>query len=139
MADSRPPITCHILDTTAGRPAPSIPVTLTLLSATGSHTKISYLGTTNSDGRVGVWISSGAQEAPPLEVVFGQYGGALMWELRFEVQEYWAVQGITPFFPVVNVRFQTQGFLGMRSGERTPHWHVPLLLGPFAYSTYRGS
>jgi 5-hydroxyisourate hydrolase len=57
---------------------------------------------------------------------------------RFEVQKYWEGKGVEPFFPEVEIRFLTKGWRDVEDAA-LGHWHVPLLLGPFSYTTYRGS
>ncbi|KAF1811874.1 Hydroxyisourate hydrolase [Eremomyces bilateralis CBS 781.70] len=124
----RPPITCHILDTTTGRPAPSIPTTLTSLTAT----PLTYTALTNPDGRVTAWTPAPA--TPDLRTTFDKFaaaGAPTLWEVRFETGAYFEGKGVSPFFPEVTVRFQV--------GEYGEHYHVPLLVGPFTYTTYRGS
>lgn len=139
---ARPPITCHVLDTLTGTPAPSIAVTLRLLAANGhssSSAATSFSGTTNDDGRVTAWSSSGSG---PLEEVFAGAAGDMQWAIAFDTGAYWAARGVAPFFPEVEIRFVTQGFKGRTEDEhrgKSAHWHVPLLLGPYSYTTYRGS
>jgi 5-hydroxyisourate hydrolase len=62
----------------------------------------------------------------------------LKWVARFDVEDYFKKAGVKPFFPEVEIRFLTTGF-GPSGGEERGHWHVPLLLGPYSYTTYRGS
>jgi 5-hydroxyisourate hydrolase len=103
-------LSTHVLDTALGQPAAGIPVQLLSgSSAVGS-------GTTDADGRIGAFGSA------PLE--------AGVYQLRFDVAAYAARTGQEMFFPEVLVTFTV-------TDER--HYHVPLLLSPFAYSTYRGS
>ncbi|OJD34806.1 5-hydroxyisourate hydrolase [Diplodia corticola] len=136
MAQKRPPITCHVLDTTAGRPAASIPVSLTLLSPYGPSTPLS--ATTNGDGRVTGWAAP-AGDPTTLEEIFhnikaheesGEHA-EMVWALKFETRAYWEQRGVQAFFPEVEIKFVVRG--------RDEHYHVPLLLGPFNYTTYRGS
>jgi 5-hydroxyisourate hydrolase len=126
MASS--PITCHVLDTTTGRPAASLGVTLTLLAGPASSAN-SFEATTDSDGRVKSW--SAIAPGPSLQELFAPAlsDEAMVWSLRFNTGSYFG-QGKT-FFPEVEVKFFVSG-----AGE---HYHVPLLLGPFSYTTYRGS
>ena len=132
----RPPITCHVLDTTTGRPAASIPVSLTLISPYGPSTPLS--ATTNSDGRITGW-SAPVGDSTTLEEIFKNSRAheesgeetEMVWALRFETKAFWDQRGIKSFFPEVEVRFMVRG--------REEHYHVPLLLGPFNYTTYRGS
>ncbi|KAF2260908.1 Hydroxyisourate hydrolase [Lojkania enalia] len=135
--DKRPPITCHILDTSLGRPAANIPVLLTLHSAAPD---LSFRSTTNGDGRVTAWSPSSpssSQSQPPssspsLEEVF-QRKEDQRWSLLFDTESYFGARGIETFFPEVQVRFLVRG------GQKEEHFHVPVLLGPFGWSTYRGS
>lgn len=136
MSQQRPPITCHVLDTTTGRPAAAIPVTLTLLAPYGPSTPLS--ATTNSDGRVTGWTAP-AGDSTTLEEIFRNSKAheesgeeaEMVWGLRFETRAFWEQRGVKAFFPEVEVRFVVRG--------REEHYHVPLLLGPFNYTTYRGS
>jgi 5-hydroxyisourate hydrolase len=130
---ARPAITCHVLDTTIGLPASDIPVTLKITVDTTTH---SMTSTTNSDGRVAGWTST---EGLDIASVFEQNAGDFTCVLRFDTADYWASKGTKPFFPYVEIAFVTTGFKGLGQGEKEPHWHVPLLLGPYNYTTYRGS
>ncbi|MBL1075796.1 hydroxyisourate hydrolase [Nocardia sp. 2] len=103
-------LSTHILDAVHGAPAAGVGVTL----FDGSSAEISS-GTTDSDGRIG----SLGGTLPP-----GTY------RLRFETGAYFTAQGVESFYPEVTIAF-------VATGER--HYHVPLLLSPFAFSTYRGS
>ena len=128
----RDPITCHVLDTTTGRPGASISVELTCLSSPSQ----TFQGTTNSDGRITKWTSPVAQDT--IQSLIESQGegsqdrsvpaGSSSWKLKFQTGEYY---GITKtFFPVVELTFL------VKEGE---HFHVPLLLGPHSFTTYRGS
>jgi 5-hydroxyisourate hydrolase len=133
----RPFITCHVLDTVTGRPAPSIAVKLKLLSppqATTAH----WTANTNSDGRVTAWESSTdlnelvAKIKSELKVGEGdeeEEDEQMLWSLTFDTESYFG-RGKT-FWPEVELRFAA------KRGEA--HYHVPLLLGPWSYTTYRGS
>lgn len=142
---ARPPITCHVLDTTGGTPGAGIPVTLTLLSPFGTQ-GISYEGTTDQDGRVGgaaAWTARKVALDNRRVELLSLFEGVgpdsdMRWELRFDTGEYWRGKGVRPFFAEVKVGFVTRGFKGVAEAERE-HWHVPVLLGPFSYTTYRGS
>ena len=122
------PITCHVLDQTTGRPAPSLAVSLTLLRPYGPSAPFKAL--TNVDGRITNWKG---QDGPSIASIFENLSdhpdGKAVWALKFETGEYFG-EGNT-FFPEVEVRF----FVYPGGG----HYHVPLLLGPWSYTTYRGS
>ena len=115
-------LSTHVLDTHAGRPAAGVAVELVQLSANGEHVTIAR-ATTNRDGRTDEPLIAGR----PLPI--GHY------ELRFHVADYFAglgtPQGDPPFLDVVPVRFAV--------AEPEGHYHVPLLVTPWSYSTYRGS
>lgn len=136
-ADKRPPITCHVLDTTIGKPAANIPVTLTLYSTTSasapspSTSPVKFSATTNSDGRVTSWTPSGPFASQTLEEVYN-LDGDHKWSLLFDTDEYFEGRAKT-FFPEVEVKFR------IRQEAKGEHYHVPVLLGPFGYTTYRGS
>lgn len=111
-------LTTHVLDTTHGRPAAGIAVRL--YDAEGALLRQTR---TNADGRC---------EAPLLE------GAALKagrYRLEFEVGAYFRAQGLAlpepPFLEVVPIAFAI--------ADAGAHYHVPLLVSPFGYSTYRGS
>ncbi len=110
------PITTHVLDTSLGRPAPGIVVRLEREHPARSDTL--GCGVTDQDGRVSD-LSAGIA----LEV--GTY------RLTFATGPYFAARGVEAFYPSVSVTFQ------VAAGEQ--HYHIPLLLNPFGYSTYRGS
>ncbi|CAP73718.1 uncharacterized protein PODANS_2_10790 [Podospora anserina S mat+] len=133
-------ITCHILDTTLGQPARSVRVSLSLLStSTASPGPLNpppvFESTTDEDGRIKTWLpyssatSSGEVPVYTLEDVFGSIRGPSRWVLKFDTESYFGGPDKT-FFPEVNVVFN------VAEGER---YHVPLLLAPYSYSTYRGS
>ncbi|ORY79932.1 hydroxyisourate hydrolase [Protomyces lactucae-debilis] len=116
-------ISCHVLDTTLGKPGTGIVATLQLTSG-GNDAAPLYTGETDTDGRIKTW-TSGQAGAVEVDAQEGTY------QLRFKTAAYFnKVHGIEAFFPEVVVYFRC------RHGEK---YHVPLLLSPYAYSTYRGS
>lgn len=109
-------ISTHILDTSIGRPAAGVPVTL-------------------EEKRGGDWVAVGSAESDPdgrvrQLVPSGRELADGTMRLRFDVDAYLSRDGRTAFFPEVEIVFRHT------AGE---HFHVPLLLSPFGYSTYRGS
>jgi 5-hydroxyisourate hydrolase len=112
-------ITTHVLDTAAGRPAVGLKVTLTRL---GASPEVIAEAFTNADGRCAEPLLEGAAFRT------GQY------EIAFHVGDYFRRAGAKlpdpPFLDVVPVRFGV---------SEDAHYHVPLLVSPFGYSTYRGS
>ena len=109
-------ITTHILDTTKGKPAAD--VTIALLRLAGDEWQEIARGVTNSDGRIPDLLPKEKQ----LEL--GVY------KMKFYTQEYFAQACTANFYPFVEIVFNVAG---------NEHYHVPLLLNPFGYSTYRGS
>jgi 5-hydroxyisourate hydrolase len=131
--EKKPPITCHVLDTTLGRPAANIPVTLSLHHvATSADGATKFSGTTNQDGRVTSWRPSSPFSSASLENVYQQQGDQ-KWSLTFDTEAYFSNRDIKTFFPEVEVKFL------IRQEAKDEHYHVPVLLGPFGYTTYRGS
>ncbi len=108
-------ITTHVLDTARGHPASGVPVVLERAVAPGW--RLVGHGSTDADGRANDLLSS-APEA-------GRY------RLTFDTEAYFRALGETGFYPEVSLTFLVE------SGEE--HYHVPLLLSRFGYSTYRGS
>lgn len=109
-------ITTHILDTTRGKPAQG--VTIVLYSQQEEKWQELARGTTNQDGRV-------ADLLPKDETL-----ARGVYKLKFFTQEYFDQQVATAFYPFVEIVFAVTA---------PEHYHVPLLLNPFGYSTYRGS
>ncbi len=107
-------LTTHILDATAGVPATSVAVTLHRHEPGGAIVEVAA-GLTDHDGR----LALGPEVLEP-----GMYA------LTFATGAYFADRGVETFYPLATVTFTV--------ADR-PHYHVPLLLSPFAYSTYRGS
>jgi 5-hydroxyisourate hydrolase len=112
------PITTHVLDTAHGRPARGVAVTLEIARSPGEWTELAR-GVTDGDGRIGRFDPP----LPPLEPA--------VYRLRFATGAYFAAMGTRGFYPEVSVVVQID--------EPAQHYHVPLLLSPFGYSTYRGS
>ncbi|KAI9374788.1 hypothetical protein BJX61DRAFT_540491 [Aspergillus egyptiacus] len=146
---SRDPITCHVLNTLTGTPAANLPVTLTLLSspaASSAQTQnVSFTATTNADGRVANWApattdasASSSTSVPALLAGLPAPDSKTSWALRFEVGPWFESQGVESFWPEVEVKFTVKG-RGKEGEEGWRHYHVPVLLGPWNYSTYRGS
>jgi 5-hydroxyisourate hydrolase len=106
-------ISTHVLDTSLGRPAAGVSVTLV------SEGSVIGSGTTDRDGRVKDLLKA------------GQELGADSHDLVFMVGEYFTRTGREAFYDRIVISFNV--------GAQSEHYHVPLLLSPFGYSTYRGS
>ena len=107
-------VTTHVLDTGAGRPAAGVAVVL--FQHDGGTWHRLAASATDADGR--------AKDLGPGQLAPGRY------RLNFATGDYYAATGTATFFPEVDLVFEVTG---------AEHYHVPLLLSPFAYSTYRGS
>lgn len=116
MTDSR--ISTHVLDIAQGRPAQGIPVTLEGQGLAGSW-KVLGRSRTDTDGR--------SDDLYPTNLRL--QGG--IYRLTFEVSTYFRSQNVMSFYPEVVVIFTLR--------DVTQPYHIPLLLSPFGYSTYRGS
>lgn len=111
------PITTHVLDVMKGKPASGVSVVLEMKQADGAWQELGR-GITNNDGRAGDLLS------PDFHLAVGVY------RLSFHTGDYYRFMNVDSFYPKIVVEF------GVTNGE---HYHVPLLLSPFGYSTYRGS
>ena len=109
-------LSTHVLDTARGRPATGVAVTLSVRDT--RDWKELGRGTTDADGRIATLLPAATPAA-----------GATF-RLRFEVGAYFATRGEAAFYPYVEVVF---------TPSDDGHYHVPLLLSPFGYSTYRGT
>ncbi len=109
-------ITTHVLDTSVGTPAKGI--CIKLKKQVDATWQTVSLGITNADGRITDLLPAG------IELVPGHY------QMCFQTKSYFEAQGKASFYPKVDIDFTTFD---------TTHYHIPLLLNPFGYSTYRGS
>jgi 5-hydroxyisourate hydrolase len=109
-------LTSHVLDVSLGRPARGLSLRLEVLE--GATWRSLGAGVTDADGRAGDLLGSA-----PLE--------ARTYRLTFDTGGYFAGSGRRSFYPKVQVTFEV--------AAPAEHHHVPLLLSPFGYSTYRGS
>jgi 5-hydroxyisourate hydrolase len=118
---TRSPITTHVLDTSRGRPAIGVPVSLSRAAQDRSTWELLAEGSTDADGRVANLLAPGSLQPG-------------IYRLRFDTATYFAQVGVESFFyPWAEIVFQ------IADHEPPAHYHVPLLLNPFGYSTYRGS
>ena len=111
-------ITTHVLDTSRGRPASGVAVTLELEGGSGVWQQIGK-GVTDADGRA-------------TDLLLESHNlTAGVYRLAFQTEPYFVSQAVETFYREVVIVF--------RVGDPAQHYHVPLLLSPFGYSTYRGS
>ncbi len=115
-------LTTHVLDIARGGPAPGVRIELFELGENGARRLVTTTAT-NSDGRT---------DAP---LIAGTDARAGIFELVFHAGDYFRAQGAKladpPFLDVVPIRFAV--------ADPGAHYHVPLLVSPWSYSTYRGS
>jgi 5-hydroxyisourate hydrolase len=109
-------LTTHVLDTALGRPAPRVTIVLECLESAGF--KVVGRGVTNDDGRVA-------------DILGGAALAEGVYKMTFHTKEYLATTDRVGFYPYVEVVFEVT--------KPEEHHHIPLLLSPFGYSTYRGS
>jgi 5-hydroxyisourate hydrolase len=109
-------ITTHVLDTSLGRPVAGVPVILEIQKA-GGWQEISR-GATDADGRLQHLLEPGALKVG-------------IYRLTFETGVYFRVRKIHGLYPQISITFQVE--------DAKEHYHIPLLLSPYGYSTYRGS
>lgn len=109
-------ISTHVLDISRGRPAQGVPVVLE--KKEGDFYSRIKTATTDADGRVKDLVPEG-------KLTEGTY------RITFDTNAYFGAQGIDGFYPEAAILFVVR--------DADAHYHVPLLLSPFGYSTYRGS
>lgn len=146
------PITCHILDTTTGKPAANVVCSIYRVSISQDNgdkdqliethdAEVLARARTNDDGRIPQWIfnpdpsqrnllaSNGIQEVDQQlqwkELQCGYY------KIRFQTGLYFKSQGQTNFHPFIDILFHVD--------DSCRHYHIPLLLSNYGYTTYRGS
>lgn len=110
-------ITTHVLDTSLGKPAANVPIVLEVQIAGGQWKKLGD-GVTDADGRLKNLLGANALEA-------GTY------RLTFDTGKYFSACKSIGLYPQVFILFQVTNV--------KEHYHIPLLLSPYGYSTYRGS
>jgi 5-hydroxyisourate hydrolase len=110
-------VTTHVLDTARGRPAEGVPIRLEHRAGDGTFELLAE-GVTDADGRLRTLTPAGLP-------------GAGVYRLVFATGVYFRALGAEGFYPEVAVLFEVR--------DPGQHHHVPLLLNPFGYSTYRGS
>jgi 5-hydroxyisourate hydrolase len=110
-------ITTHVLDISRGRPASGVPVVLEIREESGWREIGRAL--TDGDGRVKQILPEGSVPTT------GTY------RLTFAIEAYFRTEGIEGFYPEASIVFHVR--------DANQHYHVPLLLSPYGYSTYRGS
>lgn len=116
--NARAPITTHVLDISVGKAAQGVPVTLERKSDGGAWVILKQT-VTNADGRVEDLMEKGSKAERGI------------YRLTFGIEAYYSTRGTMTFYPEASVVFVIR--------EPSEHHHVPLLLSPFGFSTYRGT
>jgi 5-hydroxyisourate hydrolase len=111
-------ISTHVLDLSSGGPATGVHVTLELREVHGDW-RVVGRGDTDQDGRLATLLPNGTSLVP------GEY------RLTFSTRDYFQTRGVTSLYPSVAITIE------VLAGQT--QYHVPLLLSPFGYTTYRGS
>lgn len=114
----RSPITTHVLDTASGKPAAGVRATLEIQAGLNQWKELGS-GQTNEDGRV-------ADLLPPTHKL-----DRALYRMTFDTASYFRQSGVNGFYPFVQIVFEIR--------DPASHYHIPLLLSPYGYSTYRGS
>jgi 5-hydroxyisourate hydrolase len=112
------PITTHVLDLTSGKPASGLAVVLEIGAGPERWNEIGR-GVTDVNGRITAFT-------PPLLALARQ-----LYRIRFSSGAYFAARHLSTFYPEVPVVVEID--------DPAQHYHIPLLLSPFGYTTYRGS
>ncbi|KAL5535294.1 hypothetical protein ACEPAF_3388 [Sanghuangporus sanghuang] len=133
MSSDKSPVTCHVLDSSIGKPARGVKVQLQ------KHRKISDSpngevfafepiahGVTNDDGRCLDLLTATRESVEHLAVLRSG-----LYKIVFQTKEYFGETKRECFYPWVEVTFEVK--------DPTQHYHIPLLLNPYSYTTYRGS
>jgi 5-hydroxyisourate hydrolase len=111
-------ISTHVLDTSQGHPAKNVPVHLERRDANGSWTLLAS-ATTDQDGRCVRLLPENDELSPGI------------YRLHFTTATYFNAQNVRGLYPFVEITFEVR--------EDEQHLHIPLLLSPYGYTTYRGS
>ncbi|KAG9222503.1 hypothetical protein PTI98_000960 [Pleurotus ostreatus] len=128
---SKSPVTCHVLDSSTGKPADGVAVTLQELTTAkydGGPDIFDPLGKgqTNSDGRCLDLLSVKNPQDEPFKLVEGR-----TYKVVFKTKEYFDRTNRKCFYPWVEISFTIE--------NPDEHYHIPLLISPYGFTTYRGS
>ncbi|KAI8973545.1 hydroxyisourate hydrolase [Mycotypha africana] len=118
MSSHKSPITCHVLIASLGVPGENIDVKIEKLDSTGAFSTLST-SQTNNDGRCPTLLPEGYKAEKGI------------YRVTFETAAYFSKMGQKCFYPYVQIVFE------LANPEQ--HYHIPLLISPYSYTTYRGS
>ncbi|KAF8323744.1 Hydroxyisourate hydrolase [Clavulina sp. PMI_390] len=113
------PITCHVLDSTLGQPGKEIGVFVERYEFAAAKYNMLGEGSTDQDGRCTTLLDPSTPLAPGL------------YKITFKTGDYFVAQNRESFYPIVEITFHV--------AKADDHYHIPLLLSPWSYTTYRGS
>lgn len=125
MSAPRSPVTTHVLDLATGRPREGIRIFLRVKEKEGEGWREIGSGVTDADGRVENLLPADARAEP------GTYSLSFSASPSSPSKNSSSSSSLSPFFPEITITFQVT--------DPAAHYHVPLLLSPYGYSTYRGS
>jgi len=131
---SKSPITCHVLDASTGKPAEGVFIRLQILEVSSKSDSPDIFhplakGWTNADGRcIDLLPPKGSEEAQRenTDLVAGQ-----TYKIVFKTKEYFEKTGRKSFYPWVEITFMIE--------NPQDHYHIPLLISPYSFTTYRGN
>ncbi|KAI0363741.1 transthyretin [Pilatotrama ljubarskyi] len=129
---SKSPVTCHVLDSSIGKPAAGVPVQLQQLRSTdgpASTFDILAEGVTDYDGRCMQLYPEAAPGQKREDLIKLQAGR--LYKVVFKTKDYFESTGRKCFYPWVEITFEV--------ANPAEHYHIPLLISPYSYTTYRGS
>ncbi|KAH8120077.1 hypothetical protein DFH11DRAFT_1500570 [Phellopilus nigrolimitatus] len=122
MSATKSPVTCHVLDSSVGKPASGVSVKLQKYRKISTSSE----GSTNDDGRC-LDLLTPIRESVEDSVVL--HPG--LYKIVFQTKEYFDALNRESFYPWVEITFEVK--------DPSQHYHIPLLLSPHSYTTYRGS
>ena len=127
-------LSTHVLDTASGQPVADLVITLSIFD-TSIHANWRKLAkaSTNQDGRVTHehWLAYDAADNAKTANQLSTHYAAGQYKLHFSLQDYYQQKQSKVFYPYAEIVFMLS--------EASQHYHIPLLLSPFGYTTYRGS
>ncbi|KAI0347715.1 transthyretin [Trametopsis cervina] len=128
---AKSPVTCHVLDSSIGKPAAGVKVALYVFvsSETNVAPVLVAAGLTDGDGRCMQLWSDAAEDA--VKLASSKLVANRQYKMMFWVKEYFQQTGRKCFYPVVEINFEVE--------NPAEHYHIPLLISPYSYTTYRGS
>ncbi|PCH34049.1 transthyretin [Wolfiporia cocos MD-104 SS10] len=129
---SKSPITCHVLDSSVGKPAAGVEVTVQeyhALAAAAAVFEPLAEGVTDSDGRcMQLWPKATEQKSAEERK---KLKAGTLYKVVFKTKDYFESTGHKCFYPWVEITFEVS--------DPDEHYHIPLLISPYSYTTYRGS